>query len=660
MSKCNETIATKLTAETVIGKDCKGNLLYAGNTFASCQDITDTEGLQESIDEALRKANQALAENQNDINRVVFEADNIKFIRRGGTTFNLTAAILKQMLDSQFIDTTELQNAIAGIDLDQAELAIADDNLTLTNEDGTQSAIPLTDLVAWLNNGLVTDAELATAIAGMSFNVAHDASLKGDGTDTNPLGVVFATETEINEGNIINKAVSSREYHKEIRVLNSSVTQVGASAGLVNTGNSQTAIGSVAGYNNTAPNQSVVGVGAGFNNTGSNQSAFGNNAGRDNAGRQQVAFGDNAGYDNAGRQQVAVGSYAGHNNTAFRHTAVGSIAGRNNTGTDTVAIGGWAAQENNITSLVSVGVDTNTFIGESVPITGVDGLVITVPSHGMTVGTTQAITANSGTTTGVVTVTDANTVTLKRSINLVDVAEINTDLNYGKSNVILLGYKTQARQENNHAVIGNSAFANIYTTATYHGAGFVTNSDQRIKQVGDLVSTMSNGIEVRKFTYLSNGTKHIGWVAQQVKTLLAAKGYDEEVISAALPTTKDIDWHATIANFNGETGSNITLWTEAEEVFDAYVLAKARELDVSEETVQAFFDAVDAIQAKYAEDVAYNEQLEDGDTPRELTPVSEWQRTTYDTLKSYRLNNYFVYADDIMGVNKQLVMELLS
>lgn len=202
-----------------------------------------------------------------------------------------------------------------------------------------------------------------------------------------------------------------------------------------------------------------------------------------------------------------------------------------------------------------------------------------------------------------------------------------------KSN--LIGGGVVGKSEENHTVIGSPQHANIYTTATYHGAGFVTNSDQRIKQVGDLVNTMANGIEVRKFTYLSNGTKHVGWVAQQVKALLEAKGYDEEVICAALPCSKDIDWHATIAKFNGETGSSITLWTEAAGVLETLKakLLKAKKYDVTADEFLSSLEAADE--------------------------VTEAEQALADSLRKLAPESYFVYAEDIMGINKQLVSELL-
>lgn len=631
MNKCGENIATKLTAATVIAEDCNGNAIRAGNAVASCVDL---QTVNNTANEALTKANQAIAQNQMDIINITTGTDGaVTATRRNGdvinlqidtdqmqviedvsnnrvifrnednTEFYLTKAVIEQLIASNYIDNTELANAIGNINTDQVQsITVSGQNVVVTNEDGSTATLAISALVPALNNGLATDAELATAIAGINTAVHTDNSLTGNGTSGLPLAVVFATQAEIDAGEVPNryKAVSAEEYRKEILV-NPNITQVGHSAGLNNTAAGYTNIGVLSGNNNTGNTQTAVGQLAGSGNKGLGQVALGYKAGSNNTAIDQTAIGSKSGNFNEGLVQVAVGGAAGFQNIGNYQTALGFESGMRNTGPQAVSIGGDAMQDNNVIGATAIGYATETFVPSSVNVTSTSGLVITAPSHGMTVGTTQAIriSASVGTTTGgnvIVDVTDANTLTMKHSIYATGFTEIQKDLNYGYKDINLIGRQTIARNESNHTVIGNNQHQNVYSTATFHFAGYNIISDRRIKAVGELVKTLKNGIEVCKFTYLSNGKEAIGWVAQQVKEVLVKAGYDNDTINLALPTSRDVDWHATIAKFNGEQGTNIKLWTEA--------------LPIIEEK-------------------ALNEQ------------------------------DYFIYAD-IMSIDKQLITELLS
>ncbi len=193
--------------------------------------------------------------------------------------------------------------------------------------------------------------------------------------------------------------------------------------------------------------------------------------------------------------------------------------------------------------------------------------------------------------------------------------------------------------DSNHTVIGDAQMKQVYLYGQVHGQAFLNSSDERLKRKISLVNTLPNGIEIWKYQYLANGNTQIGWIAQQVEDVLRAKGYDEETIRLAIPMEKDIDWHSTITEFNSQTGSTITLWTEAEEVFEEYKLAEAHKLNVTEDTVEEFIKKVEAIKE---------------------ADRTEWQQSTYDTLQSMQLENYYVYADDIRSINKDTVRDLLG
>lgn len=480
-----------------------------------------------------------------------------------------------------------------------------------------------------MGTGLVWDASTG------KYNVAQAGAVK------------FATEEEIDTGGSTNadKAVSAMEYHKEVRVKGGGFnphTLVGTDAGKNNTGTWQTAVGYRAGEGNAGNGQLAVGDNAGKGNLRNGQQAIGNSAGVDNSGDDQLAVGNSAGQSNTGGYQVAVGHYAGRNNTGegqvaigsssgatgdsasnagagfsntgLIQTAVGASAGRYNSGMYQTALGGVAGSRNTRDFQVAVGFDAGS---------GNDG------------NTQIAIGAGAGRNNKI-----------NYAIYIGTPFSVRTGYESGYENcshVTIIGHEARLKSttESNYIVLGNSSVQNVYTAGRYNGTAFNTTSDEKVKYVGDLVATKANGIELRKFTYISNRETTIGWVAQQVKQLLVSRGYEEDVINMALPVTRDIDWKSTIQAFNEATNSSVQYTDEMQPAYDAYVLTKARNLNVKEPTVKDFMDAVESIS-------------EDDRT--------EWQTNTYNTLKSLLdagVQQYYVW-DDILTINKQLVEDLLS
>ncbi|MBS9779183.1 MAG: tail fiber domain-containing protein [Moraxellaceae bacterium] len=207
-------------------------------------------------------------------------------------------------------------------------------------------------------------------------------------------------------------------------------------------------------------------------------------------------------------------------------------------------------------------------------------------------------------------------------------------------NVVCINTDTNQLASNENCVaIGNYRITHTQLQGEVHGQSFINQSDQRLKNKLQLLNTLPNGIEVWKYQYINNGNIQIGWIAQQVEELLHAKGYDDDIITLAIPRLHDIDWHATIANFNGKTNNNISLWTQAKQALANYKLAKARKLNVTENTLEEF--------------IAHIETIPEDER-------NQWQQSTYKTLQAIQLENYYIYADDIRSIDKNAVNDLLS
>lgn len=92
----------------------------------------------------------------------------ITFTNEDGSTFTVTGTMIKALIASEYVDTTELKTALDAIDLDQVtKFSVSGSNLVITNEDGSTASISRDALVNFLNQGLVTDEELANAIANI-------------------------------------------------------------------------------------------------------------------------------------------------------------------------------------------------------------------------------------------------------------------------------------------------------------------------------------------------------------------------------------------------------------------------------------------------------------------------------------------------------------
>lgn len=462
--------------------------------------------------------------------------------------------------------------------------------------------------------------------------------------------IKFATEAEIDTGGSINadKAVSAMEYHKEIRIKGGESnphTLVGTDAGKNNTGTWQTAIGYRAGEDNTGNGQLAIGDNAGKGNLRNGQQAIGNSAGTNNSGDDQLAIGNSAGQSNTGNYQVSIGSYAGRNNTGISQVAIGSSNYGN--------IGLGTNPDSKGAGFANVG-DNQTAIGASAGVfnTGISQTAIGSMAGSRNTGRHQTAIGydagydNTGEAEIAIGAGAGRYNKINYAIYIGSPYSVGTGHQSGYENcshVTLIGHEARLKSttESNYVVLGNNSVQNIYTSGRYNGTAFNTTSDEKIKYVGDLVATKANGIELRKFTYIANRETTIGWVAQQVKQLLVSRGYEEDVINMALPITRDIDWKSTIQAFNEATNSSVQYTDEMQPAYDAYVLAKARNLNVKEPTVKDFMDAVEAIS-------------EDDRT--------EWQTSTYNTLKKLLesgVQQYYVW-DDILTINKQLVEDLLG
>ena len=212
---------------------------------------------------------------------------------------------------------------------------------------------------------------LTIAATGGTGAVNHNATLAGDGTNANPLGVSAPLSLNGSDaGSILSVANggsgpaitatgainTTTQYNiAGARVLSIAGTNnifAGAGAGANNSGVGNTFVGSAAGQANNIGNlNSFIGQTAGLNNTSGSQNTFvGNSAGFQNTtGNQNSFFGTGAGALNtSGGGNSSFGFFAGRKNTTGSvNSFFGFEAGRENTtGTNNSFFGSYAGQLN--------------------------------------------------------------------------------------------------------------------------------------------------------------------------------------------------------------------------------------------------------------------------------------------------------------------------
>ncbi|HEY2933259.1 MAG TPA: hypothetical protein VGK99_16080 [Acidobacteriota bacterium] len=240
---------------------------------------------------------------------------------------------------------------------------------------------------------------ISASNSGLS-SVTHNATLTGDGTNANPLGVAAplgisgsnagailsvsnaGTGAAISAGGAVD---TSQHYgiggNRVLSVGGSNNVFAGVGAGANNSGVSNAFFGAAAGQANTLGNlNSFFGAFAGLNNTGGSQNSFfGNAAGQSNTqGVQNSFFGTGAGaFNTTGINNSFFGFLSGRQNTTgFGNAFFGHQAGRENTTGQFNSFFGSGAGLNNTTGSgnVFLGIlagfanstgSGNTFVGNS-------------------------------------------------------------------------------------------------------------------------------------------------------------------------------------------------------------------------------------------------------------------------------------------------------
>lgn len=91
MQKCGEYIATKLTADTVIAEDCRGNAIYAGNAIATCEDLATGGGADNYVDGATLSGNNLVISRTGTLPDIVVDLSALG--GGGGVTMNLSTTM---------------------------------------------------------------------------------------------------------------------------------------------------------------------------------------------------------------------------------------------------------------------------------------------------------------------------------------------------------------------------------------------------------------------------------------------------------------------------------------------------------------------------------------------------------------------------------------
>lgn len=310
---------------------------------------------------------------------------------------------------------------------------------------------------------------------------------------------------------------NTSSLYSNLRMPNSSSINLG-DGGAYTTGTSNTAFGiNALKFNTTASNNTAIGSNAlSSNTTGGSNAAIGQNALRENTtGGSNLSIGEGSlRINTTGSNNVALGANALNKNTINANSlGIGSFSLFNSTGGSNVAIGS-SALRSNTSGSSNIAIGQNSFYNTNTAdtLTGSNNIAI-----GSNAGNNIKFTATNNLIIG--HDIDLPDSLLSNQMSIKNIIFAKGASGTGTTIAGSVGIGTNSLTAGYRLTVADS----LYVSGRVSADGYITRSDYYLKdEIQSLNYGLNEVIQMQpvKYTYRSNGEKQLGFIAQDIGTLI--------------------------------------------------------------------------------------------------------------------------------------------